>query len=833
MNEPQPSPIDRLEAEIHALRAALPGAQRPLMVSLDRLGVENLSVGAHAPAIEALREALTLAAAVGTPQDLLRIKRRLANCYQEIGHFSRAIDLYDQCRPPDDAPVVDRFGWTDARARMAERVGDADRTTELYDRAVILFDALPRPYGRAIFALSNAAMWFAARDIPRAERLLRKFRRAVRDEQQEVPALEVSVIRATIAETRGLFATADRHWRGAAEAIGQGGQEMLRDSVAVSRASTLARLGRTAEATSLLRARMMDGQPAKLTSPQIAVATTLGCLLLDQMDDDAATTSLDEIESCLRQALAAEAMRGMPDAEWRIFAGLADLAARLDQADSSILFGKASVRSVATLSERDQVVGDPDQPRLLPYQRLIDRLVIAGRFPEAVRVQSMMMQEKVFELVSLRLDADRRDSTMPLRPSEESILAEQQLRCERLRALRFESEALDREEGELARIETAQRSELKGLSNWLDRVLGGTWTGRGTPEATPAAAVPMAMRGAGILQFLKSDGGWTAVLQTACGTSDFRVAGNVAEISLAIYDFRQRIMARAADWKRPANELFRRLLGPVESSLNGLETLEIVPDGPLSFLPFAALHDGERSLFERFELMFRTGLAATPLDAPPAMRRILLMGAPGSPRHMLHHVDAELAAIARHWPEARISRPFTGERLVEELAAGAEIVHLASHFTFDPTTPDRSYFELHDGERLTLGALRSDRFRLSGVQLLTLSACETAITDHGAFGPESLAGIAQSKGVRNVLGTLWPVADASTATFMDSFYGELAQDFPSPQAAGRALRNTQLALMSGRVRGRSDGPQRGGLGGSDDDWRLPYHWAGYALFGLA
>ena len=116
----------------------------------------------------------------------------------------------------------------------------------------------------------------------------------------------------------------------------------------------------------------------------------------------------------------------------------------------------------------------------------------------------------------------------------------------------------------------------------------------------------------------------------------------------------------------------------------------------------------------------------------------------------------------------------------------------------------------------------------TGVDLLVLSACNTGTTSQGAFGPETFAGLAQSKGVRFVLGTLWRVGDASTARIMERFYSLLLpKEAISSGIIAEALRRaaSDMAMISGSPAASS------GIGAASDDFSHPYHWAGYALFG--
>ncbi|HMK86752.1 MAG TPA: CHAT domain-containing protein, partial [Steroidobacteraceae bacterium] len=172
------------------------------------------------------------------------------------------------------------------------------------------------------------------------------------------------------------------------------------------------------------------------------------------------------------------------------------------------------------------------------------------------------------------------------------------------------------------------------------------------------------------------------------------------------------------------------------------------------------------------------------------------------------------------------------------------IIHIASHFQFTPGSMDDSFLLLGDGNRLTLAQIRTE-LNFNSVELLTLSACETALGDdrtayHGVE-VEGLGAIAQQAGAKAVLATLWPVADASTAAFMRALY--------QAHKANRldkadALRQAQLSLLRGTatMTDASDA-QRGltrvaaakGSGNFRVDPKAPYahpfYWAPFILMG--
>ena len=136
------------------------------------------------------------------------------------------------------------------------------------------------------------------------------------------------------------------------------------------------------------------------------------------------------------------------------------------------------------------------------------------------------------------------------------------------------------------------------------------------------------------------------------------------------------------------------------------------------------------------------------------------------------------------------------------------IVHLASHaqFTGDP---DTSFVLTHDDrlsmERLS-SLLRASRYGSEPVELLMLSACQTAAGDErAALG---LAGVAIRAGVNASFGSLWSVSDEATRHLVIDFYEALGE--PGTSKA-RALQQAQNTLRQ------------------DKRFRHPYYWAPFLI----
>jgi CHAT domain-containing protein len=138
------------------------------------------------------------------------------------------------------------------------------------------------------------------------------------------------------------------------------------------------------------------------------------------------------------------------------------------------------------------------------------------------------------------------------------------------------------------------------------------------------------------------------------------------------------------------------------------------------------------------------------------------------------------------------------------------IVHIASHGTFESDFRD-SFLLTFDG-RLTMDDLerfiKFSEFRREPVELLTLSACQTAAGDDRAT--LGLAGVAIKAGARSALATLWLINDQAAELLITDVYRHLAN---RSMNKAQALQQAQLTLLK------------------DNRYRHPGFWAAFLLIG--
>ncbi|MBD2208502.1 CHAT domain-containing protein [Nostoc linckia FACHB-104] len=143
----------------------------------------------------------------------------------------------------------------------------------------------------------------------------------------------------------------------------------------------------------------------------------------------------------------------------------------------------------------------------------------------------------------------------------------------------------------------------------------------------------------------------------------------------------------------------------------------------------------------------------------------------------LEFAQVESEAICRIFPHntRKRSEEATKEAVINALAQGYGILHFTGHGEYNFHNPALSHLALADEDKLTLRDIRD--FDLRSYQLVSLAACETAITGNHAITTEYVGLVSgfMSCGVAHVVSTLWTVESAASALVMIQFYQRLQQ----------------------------------------------------------
>ena len=327
-------------------------------------------------------------------------------------------------------------------------------------------------------------------------------------------------------------------------------------------------------------------------------------------------------------------------------------------------------------------------------------------------------------------------------------------------------------------------------------------------------------------------------------------------------DYLQRREAARSALHVQSTSLSSLLLGPIR--LPSGKRILIVPDGPLQYIPFAALSISKNAsydvpLIKQYELTMlpsASALAALrkaaskrspPADemtvlADPVFQRIgnpVPIGAsmPSMPQRSREltralldsHDTTQIPSLPGSRIEALAIQQILGtartrlalgydanrEAVIGGSLARQRIIHFATHGIIDTRHPEMSGMVLSMFDKR--GVYRDGYLRLSDIydlklsaDLVVLSSCDSALGKD--LGSEGIIGLPRGflyAGARRVIASLWKVDDDASVTMMKALYSRLQQgDSPA-----KALRGAQLDLLK--------------------DKRLsdPYYWAGFVLEG--
>lgn len=335
------------------------------------------------------------------------------------------------------------------------------------------------------------------------------------------------------------------------------------------------------------------------------------------------------------------------------------------------------------------------------------------------------------------------------------------------------------------------------------------------------------------------------LVETQAGIETFYTNIDANVVRTKALSFANDVREAVPGYLTQAQALYDLLLRPIEAMLvkQKIDTLVLVPDGPLRMVPVGALHDGKQFLIERFAVAIAPGLTVMGSARPQqGIGKVLLAGlsepgpvmgklslrareqlglnpvtrgtrAPNLAEELaLPGVAEEIQALkATTHGDRLLNSEFTVERFRQQFEAGEyRTVHIASHAVFSPRA-EGSFILAYD-DVLTMdqlqALLRGKTVEENPISLLSLSACQTAEGDDRV--PLGIAGAALKAHAGSALGSLWPVDDAATKTLMVGFYESMGK---SGITKAKALQQAQLALLANKSTGH------------------PFFWAPFILVG--
>ncbi len=274
---------------------------------------------------------------------------------------------------------------------------------------------------------------------------------------------------------------------------------------------------------------------------------------------------------------------------------------------------------------------------------------------------------------------------------------------------------------------------------------------------------------------------------------------NQALLQSRIDQLRALLEKRSTDeYLTEAQAIYDALIRPLEPDLNAIKpsTLVFIHDGVLRKVPMAALHDGKQFLIEKYPIATTPSLNLTsrrPLDRRNLKALAVGLTLEQPPFSALPNVAIEVQGVNQLLGGTTLlDQDFTLKGVRDRLERKRyPIVHMATHGKFGGDAD--STFLLTYRDRITIDKLDEvlqTRQTLQPVELLTLSACQTAAGDErSALG---IAGLAVRAGVKSAMATLWFINDEATVPLVEEFYRQLLQ--PGTTKA-EALQRAQIKLI--------------------------------------
>ena len=340
------------------------------------------------------------------------------------------------------------------------------------------------------------------------------------------------------------------------------------------------------------------------------------------------------------------------------------------------------------------------------------------------------------------------------------------------------------------------------------------------------------------------------------------------EVAKLAQEFYESLSARTAEarFRKSAAELGQMILAPAAAEL-GTKRLAVVADGPLQYVPFAAL-SVDRGGKEYRPLVVDHEIVSIPSASSLAVQRQSLANRKPAPKGLAVLADPVFSTSdVRFKDDSRVKEassasdtriiehtsggpagqltirrlPFTRQeadqimavapgganfkaldfRASRSVATSGELsqyryVHFATHGYLDTARSGLSAIVLSmvdDKGNPQDGFLRThDIYNLKlPAELVVLSACETGLgKDVKGEGIEGLTRAFMYAGARRVVVSLWNVNDKATAALMQRLYVEMLKSNKTPAAA---LRAAQFEVMRTR------------------QWQSPYYWAAFVMQG--
>jgi CHAT domain-containing protein/Flp pilus assembly protein TadD len=588
-------------------------------------------------------------------------------------------------------------------------------------------------------------------------------------------------------------------------------------------------------------------------------------------------TSLKQYPQALefyQQALGFLRKVGNRAGERTTLSNMGSLLEKQNQPELAITFYKQSVNLTEIIRTELQVLPREEQKSYTQtvadtYRALANLLLSQGRILEAQKVLELL---KVQEIRDFAKDtrAGESASGIDISQTEKAILDKygsliafgqrvyecKQTACSQVNELNAQLEELTRQYNQsVATFEAEIRTRRASDDSSFDpRLLGNA---QAIVEAQPGTLL--------IYPFVLDDKIWLLWVGKG-GVVKSHPISHIGQkpLSELVVKFRSLLNDPASDIAQvqaTGKQLYDILLKPIEAELkaNNIQNLVFALDRVTRYIPMSALHDGQNYLIENYTVSTVLSAELTNIKehrlANPQATSVLGLGLSEAKAgfNPLPHVPDELDAVVRQdstdrrgiYPGLKFLNQAFNREVLRNNLVNQQVLHIATHGKFVPTSYLDSFLLLGTGEKLTIEDIKALPY-MPDIQLVVLSACESALGGNlDGIEISSMSYYFLSRGAKAVMASLWLVNDASTSQLMQQFYSNLAAGTPTaPVTKAEALRQAQLSMLHGEAVTTINAAPRRSLGvrpipdflatstnRTTPGFSHPYYWAPFILIG--
>lgn len=264
---------------------------------------------------------------------------------------------------------------------------------------------------------------------------------------------------------------------------------------------------------------------------------------------------------------------------------------------------------------------------------------------------------------------------------------------------------------------------------------------------------------------------------------------------------------------RSLNQLYRMLIEPIRPYLT-TRTVGIIPNGPLHYLPFAALHDGKNYFGDKYTLFYLPSASVIPFvqqKRKQGEQNLLAMAQDraASLPHLVYANESAKTIAALYNTTALIGSAAT-ESAFRSRASSSRTLFLAAHGAMSTSSPlfSRIYLAPDSANDGTLEVQEVYDLDLAKADLVVLSACQTQLGERSQG--DDIIGLNRAfiyAGSPTVIASLWSVPDKETGELMIVFFKYLKEGKSKAEALQAAQREVRTKYPH------------------------PYYWAAFVLTG--